>query len=106
VDLKKEHFVGGEALRAQKREGLHERLAAIRCVNNGPPVRPGCPVLAVDGRELGRLTSGTLSPSLGVGIGLAYLPASAAKVGTELAIEVRGRTNPAEVVKKPFYSKG
>ncbi len=106
VDLEKGDFVGREVLAAQKSEGLTERLAAIRCVENGPPIRPGAAVRDGEGNEIGRLTSGTLSPCLGVGIGLAYLPKAVATVGTELGIEVRGRTIPAEVVKKPFYKKG
>ena len=56
-------------------------------------------------QTLGRLTSGTLSPSLGIGIGLAYLSREVAQEGTPLEIEVRGRMIPAEVVKKPFYKK-
>ena len=105
VDLEKESFVGREALAAQKSNGLTERLAAVKCLEPGPPIRPGCAVLDREGHELGRLTSGTLSPSLGVGIGLAYLPWEAARVGAALAVEVRGRMIPAEVVKKPFYKK-
>jgi|TARA_B100000959_G_C14943415_1_gene608843 aminomethyltransferase len=105
VDLEKEGFVGREALAAQKSNGLTERLAAVKCLEPGPPIRPGCAVLDREGHEVGRLTSGTLSPSLGVGIGLAYLPGETARVGTALAVEVRGRMIPAEVEKKPFYKK-
>ena len=106
VDLSKEDFVGGRGLRSQKSEGLQESLAAVRCLEMGPPIRPGCAVLDGEGRTLGRLSSGTLSPSLGVGIGLAYLPLEASEVGRAVGVEVRGRTIPAEVVKKPFYKKG
>ena len=106
VDLEKGDFVGREALAAQKEKGLSERLAALRCAESGPPVRSGCAVQNQEGVEIGRLTSGTLSPSLGVGIGLAYLPMASTTVGTSLSIEVRGRTIPCEVVKKPFYKKG
>jgi aminomethyltransferase len=106
VDLEKGEFMGRGALVAQKSQGLSERLAAIRCLEAGPPIRPGTVVQDSEGKEISRLTSGTLSPSLGVGIGLAYLPRALAKVGSELGIEVRGRKIPAEVVKKPFYKKG
>lgn len=106
VDLEKADFTGRSAMLAQKSQGLKERLAAIRCLEPGPPIRPGAVVQNADGEEISRLTSGTLSPSLGVGIGLAYLPIALAKVGTKLGIEVRGRKIPAEVVKKPFYKKG
>ena len=67
----------------------------------GPPF-----VKDKDGNEIGRLTSGTLSPSVGLGIGLAYLPRKLAKIGTAVRVEVRGRTIDADVVKKPFYKKG
>ena len=105
VDLEKEDLMGLEVLAAQKSAGLSERLAAVKCLEPGPPIRPGCAVLDGEGQEVGRLTSGTLSPSLGIGIGLAYLPREVARVGTALAVEVRGRMIPAEVAKKPFYKK-
>lgn len=105
VDLEKEGFVGRDVLVAQKSNGLTERLAAVKCLEPGPPIRPGCAVLDREGHEVGRLTSGTLSPSLGVGIGLAYLPGETARVGTALAVEVRGRMISAEVAEKPFYKK-
>jgi aminomethyltransferase len=54
---------------------------------------------------LGELTSGGLSPSLGQGIGLAYLPAKKVKIGKAVSIMVRGKKFPAQVVKKPFYQK-
>jgi len=106
VDLGKGDFVGAKALQSQKAEGLREALTPVRCLETGPPIRPGCVVLDSEGSELGRLSSGTLSPSLGLGIGLAYLPREVSGAGTALGVEVRGRTIPAEVVKKPFYKKG
>ena len=105
VDLEKEDFVGREVLLAQKSEGLSEVLTPLVCLESGPPIRPGCKVFAPDGQELGRLTSGTLSPSVGVGIGMAYLPCDIAQVGTAVSVEVRGRMIPAEVSKKPFYKE-
>ena len=53
----------------------------------------------------GEVTSGTLSPCLERGIGMAYVPAAAATIGTELEIDVRGRVRPATVVEKPFVKK-
>ena len=105
VDLEKEDFIGRKVLLAQKSEGLSEVLTPLICLESGPPIRPGCKVFAPDGQELGRLTSGTLSPSVGVGIGMAYLPCDIAQVGTAVSVEVRGRMIPAEVSKKPFYKK-
>ena len=106
VDLTKEDFVGREALLDQKSQGLREVLVPLKCLEPGPPIRPGSTVFSEDGEELGRLTSGTLSPSIGVGIGMAYLPETMARVGELLSVEVRGRMIPAEVWKKPFYKKG
>ena len=60
--------------------------------------------LDAEGAELGSLTSGVLSPCLGLGIGLAYLPTAQAKVGTEVFIESRGKKMSAKVVKKPFVA--
>ena len=103
VDLEKGEFIGREVLAAQKRDGLPSRLAAIRCDEKGAPPRAGYPVLDARGEEIGNLSSGALSPTLGIGIGLAYLPIEHAKAGTEVAIDIRGRKIPAHVVKKPFY---
>lgn len=108
VALYKPAFNGREVMLAQKRDGVRRRLAAFRMKDKGvPPVRPHYPVWAQggDGTPLGETTSGTLSPSLGVGIGLAYLPVAFAEPGGEVLIEIRGRRYPAEVVKKPLYRK-
>ena len=55
---------------------------------------------------VGAVTSGTWSPSLGEAIALAYVPPAAAKLGTELAVQIRGKSEPAVVVKRPFYRRG
>ena len=62
-------------------------------------------ILFAGDERIGELTSGTLSPSLGVGIGMAYVPAAFAGAGTELAVDIRGRKCPAKVVKKPFLKR-
>ena len=96
-------FIGKSILTLQKTEGVQVRLAAIRQTQKGPPPRHGYEVFEPGGKEpVAILTSGSLSPSLGCGIGLAYLPVGLAKTGTELEIGVRGRRFSAEVVKKPF----
>ncbi len=108
VALDKPAFTGQAALLAQKQAGIPRRLVALRMVErSAPPVRPHYPVLDASpaASRLGETTSGTLSPSLGVGIALAYVPPSAAEPGTRLVIEVRGRPFPAEVVKKPLYRR-
>lgn len=104
VALDKGDFVGREALLTQKTAGLPDKLAAFRMTGATPPPRPHYPVVH-DGQIVGEVCSGTQSPSLGTGIGMAYLPANAAKTGTTIEIEIRGRRFPAEVVKKPFYRK-
>jgi aminomethyltransferase len=68
-------------------------------------MRAGCPLLH-DGRPVGRLTSGGFSPTLGASIGLGYLPTELAAVGTELAVDVRGKPLRAQVVQRPFYKRG
>jgi aminomethyltransferase len=67
--------------------------------------RHGYPVLH-DGAVVGEVTSGTWSPPLGEAIALASVPSALAKVGTELAVEIRGQAQPATVVKRPFYRRG
>ncbi|MEM7145702.1 MAG: glycine cleavage system aminomethyltransferase GcvT [Verrucomicrobiota bacterium] len=105
VDLGKEGgFVGSDVLAAEREAGGFDRLAAIQFDGKGPPPRPHYEVFSGEER-IGELTSGTMSPSLGVGIGMAYLPAAHAKVGTEVAVDVRGRRCPAKVVKKPFLKR-
>jgi aminomethyltransferase len=69
------------------------------------PPRPHYPV-CVNGSPVGLVTSGTQSPSLNLGIGLAFVPPELAKPDTRLEIEIRGRRFPAVVVPKPIYRKG
>lgn len=102
VDLEKGDFVGRDALLAQKAAGLPFRLAAIKVEEKSPPIRPHYGVIA-GGERVAETSSGALSPSLGCGIALAYLPFALAKVGQALEIEVRDRRYRAVVVKKPFY---
>ena len=103
-DLTKPNFTGREVLVKQKEEGLKRRLAPFRMQGKGPPPRPHYAVFR-DDHNLGEVNSGTLSPSLGYGIGMAYLPTEHAKIGTELQIEIRGQKFPAVIEKKPLYKK-
>jgi glycine cleavage system T protein (aminomethyltransferase) len=103
-DLEKAEFIGREVLRSQKTAGTHDRLAALKQLEKGPPLRAHYSVLN-NGNKITELTSGGFSPSLGIGIGLAYLPPSLTPVGTRLAVDVRGKECAVEVVKKPFYRK-
>ena len=104
VAFDKEDFVGKAALLAQKEAGLPSKLVAFKMTGTAPPPRPHYPVLH-GGQVVGEVASGTQSPSLSTGIGMAYLPLEAAKIGTVIEIEIRGRNFPAEVVKKPFWKK-
>ena len=104
VDLKKTQFVGREKLMRDKEQGPAEKLAPFRMTGKGPPPRPHYSVFQ-NGARIAEVTSGTLSPSLNYGIGMAYVPAAQAKVGTELEIEIRGQKFPAVIEKKPFYKK-
>lgn len=103
-DLTKPNFTGRDVLAKQKEEGLQRRLAPFRMLGKGPPPRPHYGIFR-DGENLGEVNSGTLSPSLGYGIGMAYLPTGHAKIGTELQIEIRGQKFPAVIEKKPLYKK-
>ena len=104
VDLKKPKFMGRDVLVEAKEKGTRERLVALRMKEKGPPPRPHYPVWR-DSERIGELTSGTLSPSLNQGIGMAYVPSAHAAVGTELEIEIRGQKLPAIIEKKPLYKK-
>jgi aminomethyltransferase len=104
VDLKKADFIGRKALLAVKETGPAEKLVAFRMTGKGPPPRPHYGVFA-NGSRVGEVTSGTLSPSLSYGIGMAYIPATAATIGNDLEIEIRGTRFPATIEKKPLYKK-
>jgi aminomethyltransferase len=104
VDLAKEDFVGRELLLSQKNEGVAFRLTGFRMTCQSPPPRAHYPVLS-EGKSVAEACSGGLSPSLGRGIGMAYLPVALSKPGNALEIEIRGKRYPAETVKKPFHRK-
>ena len=92
-------FIGAEAVRAARAAGPSERLAPFKLTGPGIP-RQGNPVVGG-----GVVTSGTLSPCLEIGIGMAYVPAERAEPGTELEIDVRGRRRPARIESRPLYRK-
>jgi aminomethyltransferase len=104
VKMDRGDFVGRDALARQKEQGITRRLVGFRLKERGFP-RHGYPV-SVDGQEAGVVTSGVLSPTLGEGVGMAYVPAAASKPGTEIGIGIRGTSVPAEVVRPPFHKGG
>jgi aminomethyltransferase len=104
VDLAKPAFAGREALAAQTVHGLPSKLTGLRLTGKGPPLRAHYQVFA-NNQPVGELCSGGISPSLGIGIAMAYLPPALATPGTALEIDIRGKRHPAETIKKPFYKK-
>ena len=104
VDLVKPNFVGRDALAKTKEFGPREKLVPFRMKEKGPPPRPHYAVFR-NGERIGQVTSGTLSPSLNWGIGMAYVSSAHAKIGTEIDIEIRTQKFPATVEKKPLYRK-
>ena len=98
-------FTGRDALAEAKAQPRTRRLAHLAARERGV-LRAGYTVHAPDGGEpVAHLTSGTFSPTLRVGIGMAYLPVELAKPGVMLEADVRGRALPVEVVRRPFYRK-
>ena len=103
VDMEKT-FRGRGELGFQKKEGVTRRNMAFAMTAKSPPPREGYTVWIGD-EEIGVVTSGTQSPSLQMGIGMAYINQPHTKRGTEIEIEIRGRRFPAELRKKPLYQK-
>jgi aminomethyltransferase len=102
VGWKKPEFWGREALLAEKEAGPARLLWGLLAPGRQIP-RPGMAVLGLDGGPVGTATSGTFSPSLRVGIGLALIDTSSGvEEGAEVAVDVRGRPQPVRVVRPPF----
>ena len=104
VDLTKSNFIGRDALLKTKEIGPPEKLVAFRMKEKGPPPRPHYAVFH-NSERIGEATSGTLSPSLNYGIGMAYIDAAHVKIGAQIDIEIRGQKFPAIIEKKPLYKK-
>jgi aminomethyltransferase len=97
-------FIDSDRLKAQKEQGVERRLVGIDLLERGIP-RQGYPVLDAEGNAVGRVTSGTMSPSLQKPIGMAYVPTTLAAPGTMLQVDIRGKGLKARVVKLPFLPK-
>lgn len=102
--LDKGDFIGAEALRKLKEQGIRQRLVGFELKEKGFP-RHGYEVRA-NGQGSGEVTSGTVSPSLEKGVGLAYVSNESSKAGTQIEIIVRDKAIPAEIVRPPFYKHG
>ena len=96
-------FIGAEAIAAARADGTPERLVALTLTERGVP-RAGNPLMR-GGERVGELTSGTFSPSLGLGAGIGYVRTELAEPGTILEVDIRGRLRGAEIRPMPLYTK-
>lgn len=95
-------FINSESLKKQKEEGTLHQLCAFAMVDKGIP-RAHYELCDSEGNTVGEVTSGTMSPSLGIGIGLGYLPKKFTSTDTEIFVKVRGQHLKAKVISLPFY---
>ncbi len=95
-------FVNSEALAKEKEHGLKRKLIAFELDDRGIP-RHDYDIVDSQGKKIGIVTSGTMSPSMGKGIGLGYVPKVFSDVGSKIHIQIRKKTVSATVVKLPFY---
>lgn len=95
-------FINSDALAKQKEEGIKNKLVPFELIDKGIP-RKDYPIFDANENEIGRVTSGTMSPSLDKAIGLGYVPVEFKEEGTEILIGVRNKMLKAKVSKLPFY---
>jgi aminomethyltransferase len=109
VALEKPDFAGRAALARQASSGVNKCCVAFRMTGKAPPPRAHYPIHSGQGgaqdQVIGYVTSGTASPTLNQGVGMAYIPPNHSRPGTPLAVDIRGRLYPAEVVVKPHYRR-
>ena len=101
------NFIGKDTCITQKQDGTSRKCIGFKMTGKSAPPRENYTIFepCEDKREIGQVTSGTQSPSLGYGIGLGYVESSYAKSGTPIEIEIRNNRFPAEVVKRPIFRK-
>jgi aminomethyltransferase len=104
VDLNKGDFIGKKALLEIKRPGIKRKLIGFQ-MKGREIARSGYKIFK-SGQEVGRVTSGGYSPTLGVGIGFGYVPIELATIGAEIDIIIRNKPVPATIVNKKFYLRG
>ena len=97
-------FINSESLKKQKEIGVSKTLVGFELSQRGIP-RQGYAIVDAQGNSIGRVTSGTMSPSMGKGIGLGYVPMALKEVRSQIHIQIRNKIVPAMVVKLPFYKK-
>jgi aminomethyltransferase len=103
VKLKKSDFIGKAALASVKAAGIHK--SRIGLTLSGKRIAREGATVVVAGREVGQVTSGTFSPTLEKPIAMAYIESGSAKLGQPVEIDIRGKREPANVVKLPFYHR-
>ena len=94
-------FIDKDLLQKTKSEGPSRTLVGLRIIDRGIP-RKGYEVVNESGTTIGKITSGTMSPTLGIGIGMAYIDKDFSKTGTSVKVQIRNKKIEAEVVKFPF----
>lgn len=97
-------FTNSSNIKKQKEEGVRKKLVGFKMIDKGIP-RHDYLIKDATGNTIGKVTSGTMSPMLGIGIGLGYVTTELSSPGSEIFIDVRGRALKAEVTKLPFISK-
>ncbi|MEM3752890.1 MAG: glycine cleavage system aminomethyltransferase GcvT [Candidatus Bathyarchaeia archaeon] len=102
VKLNKENFIGKEALLKQKTEGIKRKRVGIQMIEQGIP-RPNFEIRDDEGKEIGKLTSGTFSPILNCGIGMGYIPTLYAQEGEIVYVKIRNKNVKAKIKAFPFY---
>jgi len=107
VAFDKADFIGRAVLADQKAHGVARKCVAFKMTAKSAPPRPSYPIWSADAAtvKIGHVASGTQSPSLGIGIGMGYLPPPFAQPGMPIEIEIRGHRAAAVVVPKPIYGK-
>ncbi len=95
-------FTDSDFLKKQKEEGVKRKLVAFEMIERGIP-RHDYPILDANGNIIGKVTSGTMSPSMKIGIGLGYVTINNAQLDNEIYVEIREKGVKAKVVKLPFY---
>jgi aminomethyltransferase len=98
------NFTNSEALQLQKENGVSKKLVGFELIERGIP-RHDYPIVDANGTEIGIVTSGTMAPTVGKGIGMGYVATSHATVDSTIYIQIRNNKVAAKVVKMPFYKK-
>lgn len=97
-------FVNSDNLKAEKEAGIKNKLVGFEMIGKGIP-RTGYEIVNKEGDVIGKVTSGTMSPTLGKAIGMGFVPTNLAQEGTEILIRIRKNDVEAKIVKTPFYKK-